>query len=400
MKNIFKSTLLLLCSVLFLASCNDDNSHNPTLETPSTFKLNVPTFSTQLIDLATSTGIDFSWSQPAYGFPVAAEYQMQFSLDNKWTTSTDQAIADETGATVADYTIIEDVFTVTKGQVSAAKLAKGLEQIAKWTEDAVPTTQKVYARCASTVAGTSIYSNVVELTLVPYYVELKDAAPVIWYMIGSDIGDGKWTNSADATGTSNFPMFPIAGETYDKKTGTGKIQYAGYFHAANGFKIIEQLGSWDYGICGGGEPGKTSYRSKGDDPGDIKVAEDGYYTIVLDTKTHECTITKMETVPTVFTSMAIPGSENKWDVVAGDLMTASSASATNHDWVATVTYKADAGSKDGSKFAANGGWDYNWGASDFPYGTGTAGGGNIRFKAGKYKVFFNDILGSYSFVAQ
>jgi hypothetical protein len=198
-----------------------------------------------------------------------------------------------------------------------------------------------------------------------------------------------------------YPMFAIPGETYDKKTGTGKIQYAGYFTAANGFKIIEKVGSWDYGICGGGSAGTTSYRSGGDDPGNITVAEDGYYTIVLDTKTHECTITKMTTTPTVFTAMAIPGSENGWDAAAGDVLSAfSKVTGVNHDWVGTVTYKADAGSKDGCKFAANGAWDSNWGAADFPYGTGTNGGANILFKAGTYKVFFNDILGSYSFVAQ
>ncbi len=72
MKNIIKSTMLLVCSVLFLASCSDDNASNPTLQTPNTFKLNTPSYSNQLIDLATSTGIDFTWSQPAYGSPAAA----------------------------------------------------------------------------------------------------------------------------------------------------------------------------------------------------------------------------------------------------------------------------------------------------------------------------------------
>jgi hypothetical protein len=51
------------------------------------------------------------------------------------------------------------------------------------------------------------------------------------------------------------------------------------------------------------------------------------------------------------------------------------------------------------KFAAEGAWDVNWGANDFPYGVGVGNGPNIPVRAGTYNVFFNDILGTYNFVA-
>ncbi len=52
------------------------------------------------------------------------------------------------------------------------------------------------------------------------------------------------------------------------------------------------------------------------------------------------------------------------------------------------------------KFRASDSWDVNWGAADFPSGTGTQGGANIPIPADDYyKVTFNDITGEYSFTA-
>ncbi|MBM6992442.1 MAG: SusF/SusE family outer membrane protein [Prevotella sp.] len=409
MKNIVISALLLLCGISLFTACEDDNNSNPVIQSPTTFKLNTPSYATSSVDLASSDSLNFTWSQPDYGgWPAAAEYQLQVSLTNTFQKAYNDQAEDASENDGADYVTIDSYYRSTTGSITSTALATALQILGNWDEDSVLTNTPVYVRAScvvpgSTTASTSstIYSNTVTINTVPYFVQLKDADPLIWYLIGADIGDGKWTNSADATGVSNYPMFAIPGETYDTKTGTGKIQYAGYFHAGNGFKIIETLGSWDYGICGGSTVGTTSYRSGGDDPGNITVSEDGYYLIVLDTKTHDCTITKMDTTPTVYSSMAIPGSENNWNQVSGDALSAfSTVSGVNHDWVGTVTYNADAGSKDGCKFAADGAWSANWGSADFPYGTGTNGGSNILFKAGTYKVFFNDILGSYSFVAQ
>ena len=64
MKNIFKSTLLLLSTVFLFAACADDNDSNPTLLKPTTFVLNETPYATSVIDLATSTGIPFTWNQP------------------------------------------------------------------------------------------------------------------------------------------------------------------------------------------------------------------------------------------------------------------------------------------------------------------------------------------------
>lgn len=54
-----------------------------------------------------------------------------------------------------------------------------------------------------------------------------------------------------------------------------------------------------------------------------------------------------------------------------------------------------------AKFRANGGWDVNWGAADFPSGIGTQGGANIPVpQAGKYLIEFNKATGAYNFTEQ
>jgi len=49
------------------------------------------------------------------------------------------------------------------------------------------------------------------------------------------------------------------------------------------------------------------------------------------------------------------------------------------------------------KFRANNNWNVNWGATEFPTGTGTQDGPNIPVPAGLYNVFFNDTNGEYRF---
>ena len=60
----------------------------------------------------------------------------------------------------------------------------------------------------------------------------------------------------------------------------------------------------------------------------------------------------------------------------------------------TLTIKLTDGE---AKFRANDAWDINWGSSDFPSGTATQNGPNMKVVAGDYTVTFNSSTGAYYF---
>ena len=392
MKNIFKSSLLLLCGAYLFASCADDNDSNPTLTVPATFSLNTPAYSAFNVDLKTSSGLNFTWSQPDYGgFPVAAQYQMAFSLSDSFTTSVAEVEADETGTAVADYVILDQVYNGCSGTVDAAQLAKGLVQLAGWNENSVPASTTVYARLAAETPGApTVYSNTVTINVIPFYVALKEAAPELWYLVGECVGDGSWNNSVGGIGTAIFPLMTLADESYDKATGQGVIAFTGWFPGGKGFKLIKTPGDWNE-QWGAGDAG---YVKNDGGSGNITVPSDGYYTVKLDTKNNVLTIDPYDGAPRAFTTMGIPGGYNGWDVNANLMNAFNTYGGENHAWTATF----DASEAGELKFAADGAWDFNWGTDSFPYGQGTQGGANIPYKEGSYTVFLNDITGQFMFV--
>ncbi len=405
MKKIIKSSLLLLGALVMFTACSDDRDSNPTLVQPDSFVLNAPAFATSDIDLASSTAIPFTWSQPDYGgFPVATEYQFQISTTGNFTTSVEEAAADETGETVADYATLEDVFTECKGGVTAAHVAKALQQLEKWPEDEVPATQEVYLRAVAKAIGAQpVYSNVIKLDkVIPYYVELKDAPIVLWYLVGNCIGDGSWGNAADKIGVSLIPLLPDPNAEFNKVDGTGIIVYAGYFPAGGQFKMIKTPGSWDEQMNFTNVKGSDGIVSDEDgDNHNIGILNEGYYKIIVNTEKNEIEVTAIEAAPE-YGTITMPGKYQGWDASA-NAMTPMAGARVN-EWMATITFDADANpslSDEGMKFA-NGSWDVNWGNDNhsFPLGLGVQGQGNIHYKKGTYTVYFNDILGIYYFIEQ
>lgn len=397
MKNIFKSSLLLLSSICLFAACADDNDSNPTLVIPTTFQLNTPAYAPESVDLSTTSGLAFTWSQPNYGgFPVAAQYQMQFSLNNSFTTSVAEALADESGATVADYVALDQIYNSCKGTVDAAQLAKGLMQIAKWDSDKVPATTAVYARLAADYANSIVYSNVVTINVSPYYVELKDAAPIMWYLVGNNILDGSWSNNP---GVSSLPMFIQSDYAYDKATGEGEITYLNYF-TTDGWKIQPKDFNWNLGFMSDGNPNGAVFRNNGDDNGNIWCDPEGYYLVTINTANNTCTIAPQDITPKVYDQICMSGSFNNWSDTD---MTPANKEGENHVWVYIMT--VEEGVVEQVKFKIAGSWDTNWG-----YGTedgevntcgkGTNGGKNIGVPEGTWIILFNDITGEFSITAK
>lgn len=200
--------------------------------------------------------------------------------------------------------------------------------------------------------------------------------PDTWYLVGSCIGDGTWSNSGvDNVGVSLFPL------AYD---GESSITYTGYF-TTDGFKLIKTPGSWDdqWG------QGANGYVKNDGTSGNITVPAAGYYTVTYNQTTDELTIVPADITPETY-AVGIAGSFNEWS-----FQTITKCAGSDHLWRCEFTADTDTE----LKFLIDG-WAVNWGAAYFPSGIGVNGGANIPVAAGSYVVVFNDITGGYNFVSK
>ena len=290
MNKIFKSALLLMGVALMFTSCSDDRDSNPVIQQPESFVLNTPAYAEQAIDLANSETVNLTWSQPDYGgFPVAAEYTVEVSATNEWTTPYSAEVADESGETQCDYYVFDNIFSTCKAEISAKDMAKALVVICNYQENELPAVQEVYARVKANTPGTrEVVSNVVKFLVSPYYIELKPADPVLWYMVGNCIGSNDWSNSsASDIGTGLIPLLPQPDADVDAN-GNTVLVYAGYFPAGGQFKFIKIPGKWDdqmnFTNVDVNDAGVT------DEDGDnhnIGIPEDGFYYIEMNTATNK-----------------------------------------------------------------------------------------------------------------
>lgn len=399
MNNIFKSALLLMAGALMFTSCSDDRDSNPTLQQPSTFVLNTPAYASQAIDLANSETVNLTWSQPDYGgFPVACEYTVEVSPTNEWTTSYAEEVADEDGETQCDYYAFENVFSTCEAKLGAADLAKALVVICNYaSEREIPEQQEVYARVkANTPGAQEVVSNVVKFLVSPYYIELKPADPVLWYMVGNCIGSADW--NVNDIGTGIIPLLPMPDADVDAN-GNTVLVYAGYFPAGGQFKFVRDPGSWNTQMNFTNIDENTAGVTDEDgDNHNIGIPEDGFYYIEMNTVSSQVTIKKWTGATTEYSTITMPGEYNGWDGVAGNPMTAMGKreNTQTHDWYADLTLDTDTPIKFNNGTSD---WSMNWGGTAFPLGYGTNGGPNIPAKAGVYRVYFNDCLGLYYFKA-
>ncbi len=422
MKIKYMMGALLLGIISLFASCSDDNDSNPTLIQPTEFTLNTPEYINSTVDLEKSTGLELTWSQPKYtadNAPINATYEVQVSPTNSFTVSTDEAAADESGEKVPDYAVLSNTTQKCDISASAEEMDKALVKILKWTEADVPAEQEMYVRVnAYILEGTNhlnpVASNSVKLNVKPYYIELKDAVPTMWYLVGNMFG-AKWANDKNI-GVDALPMFLKPNFSYDKKTGAGEIEYTNYFLTGDyndkaecdgaGFKILPSDFNWDYSMNAilnneiSAKKGTIENRNGGADGGHIVAAEAGYYTITINTADNTAKMEKYEGDVTNYGPIQLAPS---LDDVASDtpMLSYNTEGVENHAWYYVM--EVPAGKTVSFKFKIAGSWDTNWGygAADGAinmYGKCEANGHNIGLAEGKYVISFNDITGSFSIV--
>lgn len=169
------SIIMALFAVVFgLSSCENDK--DPVYQQPTEFKLNTPALSAQYFELTPNGTVQFTCSQPDYGFVASANYTMQMALS-------------EGGET---YDLTPAVPTDAKISIKASDIAtgmcvlRGISDDTQWVEiPAIP----VYFRAVCQLAGhpnSLIMSNWVKLDQVKGYFAVP--MPGFIYLVGAPEG--------------------------------------------------------------------------------------------------------------------------------------------------------------------------------------------------------------------
>lgn len=201
MKNIIKSALLVVMSLTLMTACSDDNDSNPTIQSPTEFKLNTPALQDTPIDLANSSKIILTCSQPNYGYTASVQYTVQVATDENMTDAVE----------------LSETSSSAKVEINAASLASALTNIyveKGKTEADFPMDVKAYFRLkanivtsnGTVVEGTEILSNVVSLNEIHLLYSLPPVnLPSNVYVVGN-FCDWDWAKSFDMVqvyGTDN-----------------------------------------------------------------------------------------------------------------------------------------------------------------------------------------------------
>lgn len=401
MKKIYQFSVLLLFGAFALTACEEDRESNPVLTQPTQFVLNDPAI-TGAVDLQKSQSVALTWSQPRpynnFDTPVVPTYKVEISPTNSFNKAYDPNAEDNSGA---DFFIMDESYNSGMNvELNTETIDRWLVMLNGWADaSAVPSVLDLAIRVKAAIVDAGfkeynpIYSNVVSLKAVPYYIELKPAAPIIWYMVGSCIGSASWSNDANGVGNGLVPMFLVPNEQYDAATGGGMTTFTGYFPEEGQFKFVLTPGDWNTQL------NYTNVKNPGTFLGDydgdnhnIAILEKGYYTINLDTKSNVMTINKYEDPVKVYPQLCVAGTFNEWsDSDMSPVFTLDGCE--NHIW------KFEVNGGDKLKVKVPGSWDTNWG-----YKSGLAGeadgDGNLVVPDGHYLFLFNDITGDYMLMEQ
>lgn len=192
MKNIIKSALLVVMSLFLMTACSDDNDSNPTIQSPTEFKLNTPALQNTPIDLANSSKIMLTCSQPNYSYTASVQYTVQVATDENMTDAVELSETSNSAKVEIDANLLAS--TLTNIYVEKGK-----------TEADFPMDVKAYFRLkanivtsnGNVVEGTEILSNVVSLNNIHLLFSLPAInLPKNVYVTGS-FCDWDWSKSFD-----------------------------------------------------------------------------------------------------------------------------------------------------------------------------------------------------------
>lgn len=264
MKKIY-SIILLLTAFGFLWSCQEDEK--VVLQQPDSFVLNVPKYVSGIYDLKNMETIEFSTSQPGYGFTAAATYSVEISLSESFS----------------EFAAIPGTYTTAKFDVQAADVALalmgllGIEEESEYPEAPHP----LYVRLRSVLNDKNdgeVRSNVITLPRVKGYFALDPKEmPEEMFIIGNVAGNWSWDGA-----TEMIPVWGAEGKFW-------AMQYLGQTGDGGNAEIkFNTAKAWDGNEFGFGgtsinQNGGTSDVGATDSGGNIGIGNPGWYIVVVTT---------------------------------------------------------------------------------------------------------------------
>ena len=189
----------LFAGMLSFSSCESDIDSNPILQDPTEFVLNTPAYVNTTYDLANSTSLELTCSQPNFGYTAPTIYNVEVSLSEDFGKSV----------------LLDTKYSTAKMNVDASELAVAMTNMlveAGMGESAFPVTTGMYLRLkaelnSATSTVSSITSNVIHLPNVKVEFALPPVLlPETIYVVGNHNG-WNWGNSLPSTlvwGTDNM----------------------------------------------------------------------------------------------------------------------------------------------------------------------------------------------------
>lgn len=274
MKKIIQPLIIALSSLVFLASCNKEESREIFLGGK------VPVLAASVtgsIPLAFATennpAVRFNWTNPEYGFASGISSQ-----DVVYTLEIDVAGASFSGPN-------KKAISVSK-ELSIAYTQKEFNIILSDLQLKLNTPASIEVRVIASLgsAVTNLTSNVMRFNVTPFAPPPKVPVPTMGtlWIIGDAVASG-WNNPLPAPFVTNQRFTKVTDTQYELVVAL----------KPGGYKLIQENGVWgtQYHMVEGTASGGT-FQKKDSDPAFPGPATPGNYKIVVDFQTGKFTVTK------------------------------------------------------------------------------------------------------------
>lgn len=270
-----KYLLMGFASLALFASCETDEPSNIVAEyqTPTTFVLNTPQFANGVYDLLNAGSLNFTFSQPDYGYSAACDYTVEVSSTADFAEGTTGVVS--TVFNLCDINVDANDFAMAVCSAYGWENQEDVDAALSASENGtMPVYVRIWSQLSNAYSGyedsaindSRIASNAIELNVIPYFALPPVELPANMWMNGQ-FCSWDWANAVKMV-----PVNGVAGKFWC-------IRYVGA-GAGQGFKFSFS-NNWDTTNFGYADNVTMQSTVEGvefaDDGGNITISKEGWY---------------------------------------------------------------------------------------------------------------------------